>query len=41
MRIKPFPFRTLASHFATLILLLVAVQSVSAQDNVGEDSTVV
>ncbi len=41
MRIKPFPFRTLASHFATLILLLVAVQSVRAQDNVGEDSTVV
>ena len=41
MRIKPFSFPTLVSHFVTLILLFAAVQSVSAQDNVGEDSTVV
>jgi len=41
MSIKTFPFRTLASRFATLLLLLMTVQSVSAQDNVGEDSTVV
>ena len=40
MSIKPLPFRTLASNLATLILLLVIVQSVIAQDNIGEDSTI-
>ena len=41
MRIKILPFRTQASRLVSLTLLFLAVQSVSAQDNVGDDSTVV
>ncbi|MFT5844025.1 MAG: outer membrane receptor for ferrienterochelin and colicins [Pseudohongiellaceae bacterium] len=41
MSIKTLVFRALSSRFVTLTLLLLAAQSVSAQDNVGDDSTVV
>jgi outer membrane receptor for ferrienterochelin and colicins len=41
MSIKTLVFRALSSSFVTLTLLLLAAQSVSAQDNVGDDSTVV
>ena len=41
MCIKTLPFRTLASRIVALTLLLLTVHSVSAQDNVGDDSTVV
>ena len=41
MSIKTLVFRALSSRFVALTLLLLAAQSVSAQDNVGDDSTVV
>jgi outer membrane receptor for ferrienterochelin and colicins len=41
MSIKTLVFRALSSRFVTLTLLLLAAQFVSAQDNVGDDSTVV
>jgi outer membrane receptor for ferrienterochelin and colicins len=41
MCIKTLPFRTLASRIVSLTLLLLTVHTVSAQDNVGDDSTVV
>ncbi|MBL4572141.1 MAG: TonB-dependent receptor plug domain-containing protein [Gammaproteobacteria bacterium] len=41
MSIKTLLFRSLVRRLAILVVFLVAVSSVSAQDNVGEESTVV
>ena len=41
MSSKTLSLRVLASRFATITFLFTAAQIASAQDNVGEDSTVV